>query len=82
MDTISPQVLSLGGGQMSLIAGPAGGQRIPPLRRLIRAASRWRWILIGGIALGALAGILITAMMTRQYASTTRLEITRDTARL
>ena len=82
MDTISPHMLALAPGPIPVFAGAAGGQRIPPIRRLMRAASRWRWVLIGGVALGALAGVLITALMTRQYASTARLEITRETARV
>lgn len=82
MDTISPHMLGFAPGQIPVVAGPAGTERIPPIRRLIRAASRWRWVLLGGVALGAVAGILITAFMTREYASTARLEITRDTDRV
>lgn len=82
MDTISPHALAFAPGQIGLFGGPAGAERVPPVRRLLRAASRWRWVLLGGIALGAIAGILMTAMMTREYASTARLEITRDTDRV
>lgn len=82
MDTISPHALTFAPGQMPLFTGAPGGERIPPIRRLIRAASRWRWVLLGGVALGAIAGILMTAMETRQYSSTARLEITRDTDRV
>ncbi len=82
MDTISPHALAFAPGQIGLFAGPTGTERVPPVRRLLRAASRWRWVLLGGIALGAVAGILMTAMMTREYASTERLEITRDTDRV
>ena len=82
MDTISPHVLGFAPGQIPLVAGPAAGERVPPIRRIIRAGSRWRWVLLGGVALGAVAGILMTALMTRQYASTARLEITRETARV
>ena len=82
MDTISPHVLNYAPGQVSVFAGPAGIERVPPIRRLLRAASRWRWVLLGGVAAGALIGILATAFMTRQYASTARLEITRDTDRV
>jgi len=83
MDSISPRML----GQVQLLTGAAdttvpNPQRIPPLRRLIRAASRWRWVLLGGVAAGALAGLLITSTMTRQYSSTARLEISRETARV
>ncbi|MGN6820995.1 MAG: GumC family protein [Sphingomonas sp.] len=73
-------------GQVQLLAGAnpvtANPQRTPPLRRLIRAASRWRWVLLGGVGIGALAGLLITSMMTRQYSSTARLDISRETARV
>ena len=84
MDTISPHML---GANVQLFTGPAaseapGSGRIPPVRRLLQLASRWRWVLLGGIALGALAGILMTLTATRQYTSTVRLEITRDTARV
>jgi len=82
MDTISPHARAFAPGQIGLFAGPTGTERVPPVRRLLRAASRWRWVLLGGIALGAVAGILMTAMMTREYASTARLEITRDTDRV
>ena len=82
MDTISPHALAFAPGQIGLFAGAAGAERVPPVRRLLRAASRWRWVLLGGVALGAVAGILMTAVMTREYASTARLEITRDTDRV
>lgn len=83
MDTISPQMLGLAS-DYSLFTGKAAGEnaptRVPPLRRLLRIATRWRWVLIGGLLAGALFGILITLLMTRQYASTARLQIARDTA--
>jgi uncharacterized protein involved in exopolysaccharide biosynthesis len=82
MDTISPHALAFAPGQLSVFAGPSGAERVPPVRRLLRAASRWRWVLLGGVAIGALAGILMTALMTREYSSTARLDITRDTDRV
>jgi capsular exopolysaccharide synthesis family protein len=82
MDSISPHMLAFAPGQVPVFAGASGEKKTPPLRGLIRAASRWRWVLLGGVALGALAGILFTALMTRQYSSTARLEITRETARV
>lgn len=82
MDTISPHILGFASGEIPVFTGAAHDKKTPPLRGLIRAASRWRWVLLGGVAIGAVAGILITALMTRQYASTARLEITRETARV
>jgi polysaccharide biosynthesis transport protein len=82
MDTISPHVMGFAQGQIPIVVGSAGAERVPPIRSLMRAASRWRWVLLGGVALGAVAGILTTAFMSRQYTSTARLEITRDTDRV
>ena len=86
MDTVSPHALGLNAGNLALFTGGAadagGPNRPPPLRRLLRSASRWRWILLGGLLAGALLGIFLTLIMTPQYASTARLEITRETARV
>jgi capsular exopolysaccharide synthesis family protein len=80
-------MLGVAGADMTLYAGKAkpdgaASQRLPAVRRVWRLASRWRWVLIGGVAAGALFGILLTLLMTRQYASTARLEISRETARV
>ncbi len=82
MDTVSPHMVAFAPGQIPVFTGASGDHKAPPLRSLIRAASRWRWVLLGAVAFGALAGILITALTTRQYSSTARLEITRETARV
>ena len=86
MDTVSPHVIGLNSGNLALFTGGAadgpGANRVPPIRRLLRSASRWRWVLIGGLVAGALFGILLTLVMSPQYASTARLEITRETARV
>ena len=84
MDTVSPQALGLGTGNFTLVTAnaAAGAGREPPVKRLLRVASRWRWVLIGGLLAGAVLGLILTLMMTRQYASTVRLEITRETARV
>jgi len=53
MDTITPHALAFAPGQMQLVTGTAASERVPPVRRVLRAASRWRWFLLGGVALGA-----------------------------
>jgi len=84
MNSISPQMLGLVAGNVSLVKTSALEGRPPEatLKRLLRAAVRWRWILIGGIAAGAAVGVVITLAATRQYASTERLQISRETAQV
>jgi capsular exopolysaccharide synthesis family protein len=84
MDVVSPHALGLTAGNLALLTGGAvdAPNRTRPIKRLIRLASRWRWVLIGGLVAGALFGIVLTLLMTPQYASTVRLEITRETARV
>ena len=86
MNSISPQMLGLAAGNVTLLKAGAGEDmapgRAPPLRRLLRMATRRRWVLIGGVVGGAVLGLFITLLMTRQYASTLRLEISRETARV
>jgi uncharacterized protein involved in exopolysaccharide biosynthesis len=83
MNSISPQMLGLSG-PVTLLKAPGGEgpKRGEALKRLVRLAVRWRWVLIGCIAAGALAGLVATLMMTRQYASTVRLQISRETAQV
>ena len=86
MDTVSSQALALNGGNFTLCSqsGDTGTTttRVPPIRRLYRMAFRWRWVLVGGVVAGAMLGVLLTMMMTRQYASTVRLEINREADRV
>ena len=87
MNSISPQMLGLAAGNVTLLKTPAtveefASVRAPPLKRLLRIATRWRWVLIGGVVAGAVLGLFITLLMTRQYTATVRLEISRETARV
>jgi capsular exopolysaccharide synthesis family protein len=87
MNSISPQMLGLAGGNITLLRTPSAVEelapaRTPALKRLMRMTQRWRWVLIGGLVAGAVLGLFVTLMMTRQYASTVRLEISRETARV
>ncbi|MGH2929565.1 MAG: GumC family protein, partial [Solirubrobacteraceae bacterium] len=86
MNSISPQMLGLTAGNVTLLkasgAEDAAPGRAPPLKRLWRVANRWRWVLIGAVVAGAVLGLFVTLLMTRQYASTVRLEIARETARV
>jgi uncharacterized protein involved in exopolysaccharide biosynthesis len=84
MNSISPQMLGLPG-HVTLLKGPGPGEspeRGATLKRLLRLAVRWRWILLGGVAAGAVVGVVATVFMTREYASTLRLQISRETAQV
>jgi uncharacterized protein involved in exopolysaccharide biosynthesis len=84
MNSISPQMLGLSG-PVTLLKTPGDGEeaaRGAALRRMVRLAARWRGVLFGCVAAGALAGLCATVLMTRQYASTVRLQIARETAQV
>jgi capsular exopolysaccharide synthesis family protein len=87
MNSISPQMLPLAAGNVALVQTPgaADGQNpggTPLLKRLLRTAARWRWVLIWAVLAGAVVGLLVTLLATRQYASTARLQISRETAQV
>ena len=82
MNSISPQMLGLTGPVTLLGTSGEGPERGAGLRRLVRLAVRWRWVLIGCVVAGAVAGLLATLFMPRQYASTVRLQISRETAQV
>jgi uncharacterized protein involved in exopolysaccharide biosynthesis len=74
-------------GPVTLLKGPAGGEgppgeRAATLKRLVRLARRWRWILIASVGAGAVLGGVVTLVTPRQYASTLRLQISRETAQV
>ena len=86
MNSISPQMLGLTG-NVTLLKGPgpgdgSGPERAATLRRLLRLAICWRRILVGAVVAGAVLGVLVTLLSTRQYASTLRLQISRETAQV
>ena len=86
MDTVSPHALGLNPANLALFTGAATDSaappRVPAVKRLYRFAFRWRWVLAGGVVAGILLGLFLTLMMTRQYASTARLEINRESDRV
>lgn len=87
MQVVSPESLGWMADQVPLVAGapaPAGNgaAREPQLRRLLRFVARRKWILLPAVLAGLVLGLVATMLMTPQYASTVRLEISRDTARV
>ncbi|MDB5703914.1 MAG: exopolysaccharide biosynthesis protein [Sphingomonas bacterium] len=88
MDSISPRALGLTApGDLRLFAGDAApdvgaAPRMPPLKRLLRVIVRWRWVLGTAIIAGFMLGLIVTLITTRQYTSTVRVEIARETTRV
>jgi len=52
------------------------------LVRYARIARRWKWVIIGSIAAGVAAALIVTFLMTREYSATSRIEIAREEARI
>jgi capsular exopolysaccharide synthesis family protein len=87
MERISPQMLGVAGSDnVALFTGRAQAEtasnRQPPLKRLWQAAIRWRWLLLGAVLAGLIAGVGLTLVMPRQYAANARLQISRESTRV
>jgi len=87
MNSISPQMLRSASGAVALVTSSGfkedGGPGRPvSLKRLLEIVLRWRWVFIGGVAGGAALAVFVTLLMPRQYTSTERLLISRETAQV
>jgi capsular exopolysaccharide synthesis family protein len=85
MNSISPLMLRVASSNAPLANAALqyqGPEQRTSLRSLLRMGLRWRWLLLGGVAGGAVLGGLITLLTPRQYTATARLEISRETAQV
>jgi len=83
-DLASPSAAQLNGngnGDKSLLI-IRDVQENSTLVRYGRIARRWKWVILGAIAAGVAAALIITFLMTRQYSATSRIEIAREEARI
>ena len=55
---------------------------VPRLMQYFRIALRWKWLILGSIALALLLGIVITLLATPRYTASTSLEISREGVRV
>jgi capsular exopolysaccharide synthesis family protein len=55
---------------------------MPLIRQYLRIAVRWRWAIIGAVAVCILLGLVATLLMTPQYTATSTLEISRESDRV
>jgi capsular exopolysaccharide synthesis family protein len=87
MNSVAPRMLGLTGGNLALVTAPEvverpTANRAATLKRLGRQAWRRRWLLLGSVAAAAAVGVLVTLLTPRQYASTARLQISRETSQV
>lgn len=62
---------------------PAGDQgSISVVERYLRIGFRWKWWILGAVALALLVGIILTLLATPLYTAATRLEISREASRI
>lgn len=52
------------------------------LQQYLRIARRWRWVILGTVALCILLGLIITLLMTPQYTTKATIEISRESDRV
>ena len=52
------------------------------LEQYLRIARRWRWVILGAIAICVLLGLIVTLLMTPQYTATSTVEISREADRV
>ncbi|MGN6619987.1 MAG: GumC family protein, partial [Sphingomonas sp.] len=60
------------------IDAPRQGADIPLLRQYLRIALRWRYVILGSVAVCFILGLIITLLMTPKYTADSTLEISRE----
>lgn len=63
-------------------AGAAAANDVSIFELYWRIALRWRWLILGTIALALALGVLVTLIATREYTASTRMEINREGERI
>lgn len=60
------------------VDAPRQGADIPLLRQYLRIALRWRYVILGSVAVCFILGLIITLLMTPKYTADSTLEISRE----
>jgi len=56
--------------------------RVPLVRRYLRIALRWRYVIIGAVVGSLLLGLVVTMLMTPKYTATVTIEILRESSKV
>lgn len=57
-------------------------EQTPLLQQYLRVARRWRFVILGCVAVCLLAGLIVTLLMTPQYTAVTTIEIAREASKV
>jgi succinoglycan biosynthesis transport protein ExoP len=65
-------------------AGADGARQdsLPALLRYLRIVKRWKWLILGVLAVSIIVGLTVSLLMTPQYTSVTTIEIQRENDRI
>lgn len=58
------------------------GNDTPAVRQYLRMAVRWRYAILGAVAVCVLLGLIATLLMTPQYTATATIEISRESSQV
>jgi capsular exopolysaccharide synthesis family protein len=73
---IQPAGVAFSGQQAAEPASP------PVLRQYLRMVVRWRYVILGIMAVCVLAGLIITLLMTPKYTATASIEVSRESSKV
>lgn len=80
MNVLTPRLTALAN-QGAPLAQPAAqptAENEALLRKYIRIARRWRWVILASVAAAIILGLIITLLMTPKFAATATIEISRE----
>lgn len=58
------------------------GNDAPTIRQYLRMAIRWRYVILGAVAICVLLGLIATLLMTPQYTASATIEISRESSQV
>src|SRR6478736_5953787 len=59
---------------------PVDEKRNSVVRQWIQILTRWRWVVVGAVAVALIVSIILTMLVTRMYTASVSLEIAREEA--
>ena len=59
---------------------PADERRNSVVRQWLQILTRWRWVVVGAVAVALIVSIILTMLVTRMYTASVSLEIAREEA--